>query len=198
VRVVDNNIGLSPFAGPGAWNDPDMLEVGNGGMSTEEYKSHFALWCLLKSPLLIGCNLDSISTDDLATLTASELIAVNQDSLGVQGDLIWQVGPIQVWAAPLHDGSRAVVLFNRHTTGDVYPTNITVKFTDLGYPSGTSAVVRDLYEEKDIGTFKGSYTAEVLAHSSFAGKVSPVHMQPDYVLWRPWHKQRFFSPPNVY
>jgi len=77
------------YAGPGGWNDPDMLEVGNGGMSTDEYTSHFSLWALIKSPLLIGCDLTKVSSADLAILLNTEVIAVNQDPLGVQGRRIW-------------------------------------------------------------------------------------------------------------
>lgn len=79
---------MSKYAGPGAWNDPDMLEVGNGGMSTDQYQSHFALWALLKAPLLIGCDLNKVSSDTLKILGNSEIIAINQDELGIQGDRI--------------------------------------------------------------------------------------------------------------
>lgn len=80
--------GLSVYAAPGGWNDPDMLEVGNGGMTHEEYQSHFSFWALLKSPLLIGCALKNISNATLSILGNSEIIAINQDPLGKQGDLL--------------------------------------------------------------------------------------------------------------
>jgi len=188
VRVLDNQIGLSPTAQPGAWNDADMLEVGNGGMSFVDYRSHFALWCLIKSPLLIGCDLGNMDVPTLSILSASEVIAVSQDSLGVQGDRIYQVGPIQVWATILSDGSRAVVLYNRHTWADFYNTSITLFFEELGLPKGTKAIVRDLYAQKDVGTFTDTFIASMASHDCFAGRVIPVDMKPEFLNWRPWHK----------
>ncbi|KAK9811915.1 hypothetical protein WJX72_012363 [[Myrmecia] bisecta] len=126
LRCLDNTVGLSRFAGPGGWNDPDMLEVGNGQLTYNEERAHFALWALLKSPLLIGADLRTLSKSALSVLTAAEVIAANQDPLGVAGDLIWKEGPIEVYAGPLQGGDRAVVLFNRHVDGTQYPhSNIT-------------------------------------------------------------------------
>ena len=142
---------LSKYLG---WNDPDMLEVGNGGMNENEDRAHFALWCLLKAPLLstnslfshfltlykVGCDVTKMSNATFSTLSAKELIAVNQDPLGVQGDLIYQLGPIQIWAGPLADGSRAFILFNRHSETQ-YGEYITLNFEDLGFARGTVATV---------------------------------------------------------
>jgi alpha-galactosidase len=112
-----------------------MLEVGNGGMTQKEYRSHFALWALLKSPLLIGCDVRNMSAATLSILTASDVIALSQDKLGVAGDLIWKEGPNEVYAMPLSDGSRGVVMFNRHTHSTQYPlSKISVDFTDLVPP----------------------------------------------------------------
>jgi len=185
IRVLDNNIGLAYAAAPGGWNDPDMLEVGNGGMTFPEYQSHFALWCLLKAPLLIGCDLAKMSAETKSILMAPEAIAVNQDPLGVQGDLIYQLGPSQVWAGPLADGSRAVILFNRHTPYTDYNETIRVFFTDLGYPLGTVAKVRDLFARKDLGSFSNSFTASVPSHTVVFIKVTPASMDKEYVNWRP-------------
>ena len=108
--------GLSQYAKPGAWNDPDMLEVGNGGMSHDEYQSHFALWAVLKSPLLIGCDLNTISEESLKILGNEEMIAVNQDKLGKQGDQIQrtphQLGWKEIWGGELSDNRFVVVFFN--------------------------------------------------------------------------------------
>eukprot|EP01114_Cavostelium_apophysatum_P003218 TRINITY_DN129_c0_g2_i1.p1 TRINITY_DN129_c0_g2~~TRINITY_DN129_c0_g2_i1.p1 ORF type:complete len:411 (+),score=76.18 TRINITY_DN129_c0_g2_i1:2-1234(+) len=185
IRVLDNQIGLSPFAGPGGWNDPDMLEVGNGGLTYQEERSHFALWCLLKSPLLLGNDLTQMSDNTKAVLGAKEVLAVSQDDLGVQGDLIWQQGPLQVWAGPLADGSRAIVMFNRHTPYNDYNATITVSFKMLGFDDSTNAVVRDLYARTDIGTFNGTFSFSVAPHDCFAGKITPTKMKPSYVNWRP-------------
>ena len=83
---LEKQVGLAPYAGPGAWNDPDMLEVGNGGMSHDQYVSHFAFWAALKSPLMIGCALENMSNATMEILGNEELIAINQDSLGKQAD----------------------------------------------------------------------------------------------------------------
>jgi alpha-galactosidase len=88
VHNLEHQVGLSAYAGPGAWNDPDMLEVGNGGMTNEEYQAHFSLWAALKAPLLIGCALKNISNATLAILGNEEIIAINQDPLGKQADLL--------------------------------------------------------------------------------------------------------------
>jgi alpha-galactosidase len=121
---IDNSINLAKYAGPGGWNDPDMLEVGNGALTDIQYRSHFALWCLMKAPLILGNNIKTMNQSALSIVTAIELIRVNQDPLGVPGDLIWQEGPRQVWATTLNDGSRAVVLFNRY----VLERNVTILF----------------------------------------------------------------------
>jgi len=113
------------------------------------------------------------------------VIAINQDSLGVAGDLIYQRGPVQIWAGPLHDGSRAVVLFNRHTWVDPYATDITVSFQTLGFKKGTKAVVGDLYARKDLGTFVDSFTASILTHDVFVGKITPLNFEPQHLKWRP-------------
>jgi len=188
IRVLDDNIGLSPYSGPGGWNDPDMLQVGNGGMSYTEYQSHFALWCLLKAPLLIGNDLAALDNWTMAILGAEELIAVNQDDLGVQGDMIWQFGVQQIWAGPLADGSRVFILFNRVTSASFYNINITMNFTMLGFPEDTTGTIRDLYAEEDVGIFTDSFTASVLPHGVFAGRFIPADddVKEKYYNWRPW------------
>ncbi len=151
--------GLGKYAGPGHWNDPDMLEVGNGRMSLDEDKFHMSLWCLLAAPLIAGNDLTHVSPQVLAILTNKEVIALDQDPKGVEGHRVSQEGPLQVWAKPLADGSYGVGLFNAGES----TMPVTVKFSDLGL--GPSATVRDLWEHKNLGTFTGSYTAQVPRHS---------------------------------
>jgi len=150
--------GLERFAGPGHWNDPDMLEIGNGGMKDAEYRTHMSLWCLLAAPLLAGNDLTKMAPDTLAILTNPEVIAVDQDPAGVQGHRVSQEGPLEVWAKPLADGSRAVGLFNR-SESDV---RVSAHFRDVGL--GDSASVRDLWARQDLGMFQESYSAEVPRH----------------------------------
>src|SRR5262249_17194003 len=111
--ILDLQAGLDPFAGPGHWNDPDMLEVGNGGMSATEYRSHFSLWCVLAAPLIAGNDLRSMKPEIRAILTNTEVIAINQDPLGREGQRVAKNGDLEVWAKPMKNGSRAVVLLNR-------------------------------------------------------------------------------------
>ena len=115
IELADANAILADGSGPGGWNDPDMLEVGNGGMTTTEYEAHFSLWCLMKAPLLIGCDVRNIDNESLRILSNPEVIAVDQDKLGVQGAKQKTDGTDEVWAGPLEGGAYAVVLLNRGT-----------------------------------------------------------------------------------
>src|SRR5438105_13966230 len=104
---------LPPYAKPGHWNDPDMLEIGNGAMTNDEYKTHMSLWAILAAPLLAGNDLRSPTPEILAILTNREVIAVNQDKLGKQGQRAWQTGVQEVWTRQLAGGRWAVAFFNR-------------------------------------------------------------------------------------
>jgi alpha-galactosidase len=147
--------GLENFAGPGHWNDPDMLEVGNGGMNHDEYLTHMTLWCILAAPLLAGNDLSKMSPDALAILINKEVIAIDQDPNGVQGHRIAEEGPLEVWQKPLADGAIAVALFNRGESAN----SVTVQFADLAIKG--PAHVRDLWQHKDLGSFEGRFTANV-------------------------------------
>jgi alpha-galactosidase len=163
-KIGFGQAGLEPFAGPGHWNDPDMLEIGNGGMSSDEYITHMTLWCLLAAPLLAGNDLTRVTPVDLAILLNKEAIAVDQDPKGVQGHRVSAEGPLEVWAKPLGDGSVAVGFFSRAGS---YPAKVSVK--DLGF---TGAVhVRDLWLHKDLGTFSGEYRAQVPRHGAVLVRV---------------------------
>ena len=158
------------YARPGGWNDPDMLEVGNNGMYTKEYEAHFSLWCLMKAPLLIGCDVQNMSNDTLRILTNSEVIAVNQDPLGVQGNKVKSDGTRDVWAGPLADGSFSVLLLNR----GFVTTNITANWQDFGLDSSQEASVRDLWAHQELGTMKGSITTSVDSHAVAMYRITPV------------------------
>ncbi|HYM75963.1 MAG TPA: glycoside hydrolase family 27 protein [Candidatus Dormibacteraeota bacterium] len=152
--------GLEPFAGAGHWNDPDMLEVGNGGMNHDEYITHMSLWVLLAAPLLAGNDLSKMSPETLAILTNKEVISVDQDIKGLQGRRVAQEGPLEVWAKPLAGGAVAVGLFNRGESANP----ITVNLKDLGVRK--SVHIRDLWQHKDLGSFDDSYTVEVPRHGA--------------------------------
>ncbi len=158
--------GLARFAGPGHWNDPDMLEVGNGHMNADEYRTHMSLWCILAAPLISGNDLTKMSQETLAILTNPEVIAVDQDPAGIEGHRVSEEGPLQVWMKPLADGSKAVGLFNEGES----TMPVTIHFKDIGFTGKVS--VRDLWERKDLGTFNGSYTAQVPRHGAVMIKVT--------------------------
>jgi alpha-galactosidase len=167
---LDLNEALYPYAAPGGWNDPDMLEIGNGGMTFDEYKSHFSLWSLMKAPLLIGCDVRSLSSQTFSILTATEVIAVNQDPLGVQGHRVSQSGGLEVWAGPLQGGSVAVVLFNRNSQS----ASITATWTAIGLNHDINASVRDLWAGQNLGNFRAKFSATVNPHGVVMVKVSPL------------------------
>jgi alpha-galactosidase len=169
VDILDAEADIYSYAGPGHWNDPDMLEVGNGGMTTTEYRSHFTLWALLAAPLLAGNDLRNMSPDIHDILTNKEVIAVDQDALGRQGRRVWKNGDLEVWAKQLQDGGRAVVLLNRGASEQP----ITVNWEQVGYPSHLSAAVRDLWAHKDLGKFTGKFSAPVVSHGVVMVTVKP-------------------------
>ena len=150
--------GLSKYAAPGHWNDPDMLEVGNGHMTPDEYRTHMSLWAILAAPLLAGNDLSKMDETTKSILMNKDVIAVDQDRLGIQGDRVSAIGPFEVWMKPLEGGDKAVALFNRSEAE--YP--ITVNFKSAGFDGPVHA--RDLWSHIDLGTLNGSYTAMVPRH----------------------------------
>jgi len=153
--------GLWQFAGPGHWNDPDMLQVGNfKNMKQDEQlvanKAHFSLWCILAAPLMAGNDLRSMSDNVRKVLTAPELIAVNQDRRGIQGYKVFDENGCQVYNKPLADGTTAVLLLNKQRK----EASVTVQWDKIGL-SGNQPV-RDLWARKDLGEFKDSFTAHNL------------------------------------
>jgi alpha-galactosidase len=146
---------------PGAWNDPDMLEVGNGGMTDDEYRAHFSLWAIMAAPLMAGHDVRSMSAATKEILLNREVIAVDQDSLGRQGILVWEPSPeFQVWSKPLADGSHAVALLNRSMSA----AKITANLSRVGLHTD-SAIVRDLWAHADRGRVGRQYSVEVPAHA---------------------------------
>ena len=111
LEILDQNEPLRPYAGPGHWNDPDMLEVGNG-MSVAEDRAHFTLWCMMAAPLILGNDLTNMSDETLAIITNRDVIAIDQDPLGVQGLRLKKEGDLQYWFKPLYDGAWAFCLLN--------------------------------------------------------------------------------------
>jgi len=179
----EQQVGLAAYAGPGHWNDPDMLVVGmygkgnvaRGGCTDAEYRSHFSLWCLLASPLMIGCDVRHMNQATKDILLNPEVLAVNQDPLGRQG---YQVGRVPwardiavTWAKPLQDGSVAVGLFN---LGERDGRRIAVAWETLGIHDRRPCRVRDLWAREDLGVTTGSYVACVDQHDVAMLRIVPV------------------------
>ncbi len=158
--------GLEQYAGPGQWNDPDMLVVGlrgkgsikGPGCTDTEYRTHFSIWCMLAAPLFIGCDLRNIDAISLETLSNSELIALDQDSLGKQGGRVCRLGRTEVWVKPLINGELAVGLFNRSEQ----PKLVNADWSDLEIEGRYR--VRDLWLHEELGIFDGAFSSEVISH----------------------------------
>jgi alpha-galactosidase len=150
---------LAPYAGPGHWNDPDMLEIGNGGMTTTEYKTHMSLWSLLAAPLLAGNDLQHMEPEILEILTNKDVIAIDQDPAGKQATRVAKNGDTEIWVKQLHDGSRAVGIFNLGQT----ETNVSAKWADIGV-TRTPKRARDLWLHKEVPLQDSGASATVPSH----------------------------------
>ncbi|XP_066976535.1 alpha-N-acetylgalactosaminidase-like [Macrobrachium rosenbergii] len=152
----DNQDEIAPNAGPGHWNDPDMLLIGNFGLSYEQSRAQMALWAVLASPLLMSVDLQSITPPYKEILQNKDIIAVNQDPLGIQGRRVSKKGNIEIWTRPVtptsgDEYSYAVVVFNQGNGGG--PSNVTLSLKSLGMTHSAGYLVSDLYEHEDIGKF---------------------------------------------
>lgn len=167
IQTLDSQIGLEGYAGPGGWNDPDMLQVGNKNLTFEEAKSHFGLWCMLAAPLLAGCDLRAWTPEVHGILLNPEVLAVDQDPAGRQGRRAVELdGGREVWIKPLSEpGTFAVCLFNRSAAG----AEVEVEWSLLGF--GGEVRVRDLWERKDLRVPRGSYTRVLPPHGTALWKV---------------------------
>ena len=160
--ILDAQEAIAHFAGPDHWNDPDMLEVGNGGMTDAEYRAHFSLWAILAAPLMAGNDVRTMNDATRAILTATEVIAVDQDRLGRQGRRVRQDHDVEVWARELDGGARAAVLLNR---GEI-AARAEVTWDLLGGSRTDTALVRDLWERQDIGPRREGYDLTLAPHSA--------------------------------
>eukprot|EP00123_Amoebidium_parasiticum_P015039 comp22754_c0_seq1/m.35515 comp22754_c0_seq1/g.35515 ORF comp22754_c0_seq1/g.35515 comp22754_c0_seq1/m.35515 type:complete len:429 (-) comp22754_c0_seq1:79-1365(-) len=170
MKLLDWNEPSWKYAKPGAWNDPDMLEVGNGKLSADENRAHFSLWALMKAPLIIGCDVRGLSQDIVNILSNEEVLAVNQDPLGKQGRRVWanKKKTKEVWVGQLSDGV-AVLLFNR---GDK-TQKVSAKWHHLGLPRHHPMNVRDLWAHKDLGSIDNVLSATLPPHGVAMYKFTP-------------------------
>ncbi|XP_044388359.1 alpha-galactosidase isoform X1 [Triticum aestivum] len=182
---ADKNDKWAPYAGPGGWNDPDMLEVGNGGMTIEENRCHFSIWALVKAPLIIGCDVSSMSPETKDILSNQNVIAVNQgrvtspkwsceklkmvlsftdsslDKLGVQGRKVQQDGELEVWAGRLSRGRVALVLWNRGPA----EASITASWSNIGLNQSAVVDAHDLWTDEVTSSVQGNLTNKMDSHA---------------------------------
>jgi alpha-galactosidase len=167
LKIFKQNVVLDRYASPGHWNDPDMLEVGNGGMTDTEYRSHFSLWSIMAAPLLIGTDLRTIKPDALQILLNKDVIAVDQDPLGVQGRQVRDADGIHVIVKPLKDGSRAVVVFNENDAA----RPVAVAASEIGLKPDMQYELRDLWAHTQANG-DGSIKVELPAHATAMYRIS--------------------------
>ncbi len=167
-KLLDINEPYARYAGPGGWNDPDMLEVGNGGMTAAEYRAHFSLWALMAAPLMAGNDLRSMSDDTKAILTNADVIAIDQDKLGRQGSRVRDDGDVEVWTKPLFDGGSAVILFNRSGSSHA----IHASWSEIGLAKPPSQV-RDLWTHQSVAPNADGLTVTVPSHDVLLVRVAP-------------------------
>ena len=163
---LEKQVPTAPYAGPGKWNDPDMLEIGNGHMTDDEYRTHMSLWALVASPLLAGNDVRSMTDATKAILLNKEVIAIDQDPLGKQASPV-KNGDLETWIKPLADGSVAVGVVNLGSAA----AQATVKAGDLGL-GGAVKKARDLWSHQDVKFTGGAYAATVPSHGVLLLKVS--------------------------
>ena len=169
LKIFKENVVLNSYAKPGRWNDPDMLEVGNGGMSDVEYRSHFSLWAIMAAPLIIGTDLRKIKPDALKILLNKEVIAIDQDALGEQGRRVREAGGVHVIVKRLKDGSSAVAVFNE--TDAVQDTMVSA--VELGLNTEKKYTVRNLWEHADTKG-DGSLKIKLAPHATSMYRISPL------------------------
>ncbi len=169
---------LRKVAGPDHWNDMDMLEVGNGGLTPDEEKTHFALWAILNSPLLLGNDLRNMSKETLDILTNKEIIAVNQDSLGIQGFKYKTEGTVEIWVKPMVNNQWAICFFNRsqdavdfifNWEGQTIKDNVFDK--EITFGKYNVYKLKDLYLNKEIGTTKKALKQKLEKNQSLVLKI---------------------------
>lgn len=169
MKILDMQKDIRTYAGPGHWNDPDMMEVGNG-MKVNEDRAHFTLWCMLAAPLIAGNDVTKMTKETLDIFTNKEVIAVDQDTLGIQGFKFLDYGDMQVWVKPLANGAMAVCFLNRGESVQKIEMDWKEYIIEDSYSgiynkmSEKTFNIRDLWTKKDIGTTKDVFRADLPPH----------------------------------
>lgn len=176
LEIIDIMADLYPYAGPGHWNDAEMLEIGNGGMTKDEYITHFSMWTMLAAPLMAGNDLRSMNQETKEILTNKEVIAVNQDSLGNQARRFMDMGDHEIWAKELSNGETAICFLNRGESS--WKLNYDWKKNTIYYMQSINMnkkeySIRDLWQHKSIGTTQTKLIMELPAHGSLLVRLTP-------------------------
>jgi alpha-galactosidase len=158
--LLDQQIPLAQYAGPGHWNDPDMLEVGNRGMTPAEWRSHFSLWCIVAAPLIAGNDVRNMTKETHDILTNHEVIAIDQDSLGKEGTRFSADANGEVWYKQLSDGDWAICLLNPTAAS----ANLKLNWKDLAFLNGQKYQVRDIWAAKDLGDTDTDFAGDIASH----------------------------------
>jgi alpha-galactosidase len=178
LSIIDKQADLYKYAGPGHWNDPDMLEVGNGALTVEQSKLHFSMWAMMAAPLMSGNDLRSMDKQTTEILTNKEIIAIDQDVLGKQGRRFWTFRDHEIWLKELNNGEVAVCFLNR-SADKPWKLNYNWKEYGLGFIKSADLTkntyhVRDLWLHKDIGNTTGNLITEIPADGVLVVKLSLV------------------------
>jgi alpha-galactosidase len=168
IQHIDAQVPITQYAKPGAWNDPDMLEIGDGGLTPTEDTSHFAMWCMLAAPLFLGTNISALPPASLSLVTNPELIAIDQDSLGHEAHRVSVGGGIEVWMRPLKGGSYAVAFLNTNSSTRAKSASLAA----LGIPAG-SYTVRDVVNRTNEASTSTAVGGTAAAHGIVVLKLTP-------------------------
>jgi len=179
MQILDMQKGLRAYAGPDHWNDPDMLEVGNG-MTANEDRAHFSMWCMLAAPLIAGNDLSNMTNETKEILTNKEVIAVNQDSLGIQGFKYFEKDGLEIWFKPLMNDNWAVCFLNRSTKSielnfqwNNYIVIDSVFNKEANFKTNKYQI-RDLWLKKEIGTTEKNFQAIIPSHDVIMLRLKPI------------------------
>ncbi|HEX4053656.1 MAG TPA: glycoside hydrolase family 27 protein [Tepidisphaeraceae bacterium] len=168
-RILDQQVPLAQYAGPGHWNDPDMLEVGNKGLTPAEWRGHFSLWCILAAPLIAGNDVRNMTKETQDILTNHEVIAIDQDPLGKEGTRFRADADEEIWIKELSNGQWAVCLLNPTAASKQTKLN----WKDLTFLNGRKYLVRDLWAQKDLGDTSTDFSGEIASHDVALFRLTP-------------------------
>ena len=168
LQHIDLQVPVTQYAGPGHWNDPDMLEIGDGGLTPTEETTHFAMWCMLAAPLFLGTNIENLTPAELSLVENPELIAIDQDALGHEAHQVSSGGGIELWMRPLTKGRYAVALFNTTSATQTMTSSLSA----LGVPAGTYKV-RDAVDRANDAPTSGAVSGTAASHGIVVYELTP-------------------------